>query len=284
MARRCGVCGFRSDKPVCPQCNTVLLKGRAVCPSCGTMFSGWVAACDTCGRSLGPQPPPVADGDAIRALAAIPGISDDRARELVMRGFRDFSDLVRLALPERAVRQGLHHAIARKAILSDLVAKPKRTVDNGRCPMCGAAWLAGATRCAACGSLPDLELDPSVVEQKLQEITGEIVDLATDEDFQSMPEDARNELVRAFGGLNETDVIRQQYNHQIEAWRSKDFDVEPLERLLNEDLVHFRERSTRLIRAQVMKKAEAGKYRCPLCEVVLPSTAEECENCGARFS
>lgn len=248
------------------------------------MFSGWIAACDTCGSSLGPKPPPVADGDAVRALASIPGITDERAKELVLRGFRDFSDLVRLALPERAVRQGLHHAIARKAILADLVGRSERTVSGARCPMCGAAWLANATRCAACGSSSDLEIDPAAMEQKLQEISGEIVDLATDEDFQRMPEDVRNELVQAFGGLDEGDFIRQEYHHQIDAWRAKHFDATPLERLLDDDLDHFRERSARLIRAQVMKKAEGGKYRCPLCEVLLASTAEECENCGARFS
>ncbi len=284
MARRCGVCGFASRKPVCPRCNTILLRDRAVCPRCGKMFSGWAAECDVCGASLGPRTGAPSDRDAIRALASIPGISDDRARELVRKGFRDFSDLVRLTLPEPAVRQGVHHAIARKAMLADLVARPERIVSGARCPMCGAAWIASATRCAACGSSLEAELDPTAIERKLQELTGEIVDLATDPDVQAMPEDIRNDLLHAFGDLSEEDLLREEFRHQVDAWRAKGFEVSRLERLLDEDLEHFRERSARLIRAQVMKKAERGKYRCPLCEFLLESSAEECGNCGARFS
>src|SRR5207245_1067691 len=69
-----------------------------------------------------------------------------------------------------------------------------------------------------------------------------------------------------------------------EAWRGKGFDVTSVERILTEDFPHFRERTARLIRAQVMKNAESGKYRCPLCEVAVDRTAEECGYCGARFA
>src|SRR5204863_1439498 len=41
------------------------------------------------------------------ALASVPGISAEQAKDLVARGFQDFSDVVRLALPEMAVQQGL---------------------------------------------------------------------------------------------------------------------------------------------------------------------------------
>ena len=283
MARRCFVCGFRSRDAICPRCNTILRADRAVCRRCGRSFDGWIATCEACGGStIGDRERPQ-DREAVKALASVPGISDDGARELVARGFRDFSDVVRLALPERAVRLGLHHTIARKVLLLDMAARPERLISGARCPMCGAAWPASATRCEACGSRFDLDLDAGVIEQKLEEITGEIVDLATDEDFQGMPEDIRTEFLHAFGGLSPEDLLREECEHQVEAWRMKGFDVEPVERVLTEDLPHFRERTPRLIRAQVMKKAESGKYRCPLCEVALPSIAEECNNCGARF-
>ncbi|MCI4371108.1 MAG: hypothetical protein L3J78_00480, partial [Thermoplasmata archaeon] len=255
-----------------------------VCPSCRKALEDWVALCDACGARVRTGRPDRGDGEAIIALASVPGISESRAKELVGKGFRDFADVVRLALPESAIRQGLHHTIARKALLLDLVTQPERQVSGARCPMCGAALIANATRCAACASSPDPDLDPVVIEAKLQEITGDIVDLAADEDFQGMPEDVRNELLQAFGGVSQEGLLREECDHQIEAWRAKGFDVVPLERLLAEDVDRFRERSTRLIRAQVMKKAEAGRYRCPLCEVALESTAEECGNCGARFS
>jgi hypothetical protein len=282
VARRCFVCGFESRANVCPRCNTILRPDRATCESCRRPFDSWIATCDACGAAMACEDRD--DPEARNALASIPGITEERARNLVAQGFHDFSDIVRLALPEGAVRLGLHHTIARKALLLTLAARPERRVSGARCPMCGAAWLAGGIRCAACGSSFDARLDPDVVEQKLQEITGEIVDLGADADFQEMPPDIRTEFLQAFGGLNPEDLLREECRHQIEAWRLKGFDVVGVERLLEEDLTRFRERSTRLIRAQVMKKAESGKYRCPLCEVRLASTAEECANCGARFA
>src|SRR5207247_3344150 len=134
-------------------------------------------------------------------------------------------------------------------------------------PMRGVSRLARAHRCTACVSIFNLAIDPVVMEQKLQEITGEIIDLAMDEDFRGMPESVRDELMQAFGGLRPEELLREEYEHQVEAWRGKGFDVTSVERILTEDFSHFRERTARLIRAQVMKNAESGKYRCPLCEV-----------------
>ncbi len=99
-----------------------------------------------------------------------------------------------------------------------------------------------------------------------------------------MPEDVRNEILKAFGSVTREDLLREEYSHQIEAWRTKGFDVERVQDLLEKDPSNFRERSARLIRLQVAKKADSGKYRCPLCEIRVESTAEECANCGARFS
>lgn len=224
------------------------------------------------------------DREAVKALSSVPGITEHRAEELVALGFRDFSDLVRLALPESAVRLGLHHTIARKALLVDFAAKPEIRIGGAPCPTCDAAWLAGTIRCAACGSAPRPELDPAVVEQKLQEISGEVVDLAADEDFQGMPEGVKNELLQAFGGMSQEDLLKEECRHQIEAWRAMGFDVTSVERILAEDPTQFREQSTRMIRAQVMKGGTSGRYRCPLCEVRLERTADACANCGARFS
>ncbi len=251
---------------------------------CGKAFDGWIAACDACGAPMKVEPVTSEEGDAFHNLASIPGISKDRAKELAVQGFRDFVDVVRLALPESAVGQGLHHTIARKVLLADLVPRPPRAVSGARCPVCGAAWLADATRCASCGSTVGLELDPVAIEQRLEEVTGDLVNLAEDEDFQGMPEEVRNEILQAFGGVTRDDLLREEYVHQIEAWRTKGFDVVHVEHLLEEDLSNFRERSARLIRLQVAKKVDSGRYRCPLCEVRLESTAEECANCGARFS
>jgi len=283
MARRCGVCGFESDSAVCPRCNTILLRGQAICPKCGKLFPGVIAACDACGASLGPAEAKPSDEEAVRLLASVPGISDARARALVARGFHDFSDIVRLALPESAVRKGLHHAIARRALLADLVPKVPAVARGDRCPVCGSPWPEDSDRCTTCGSAASTELPVQAVEQKLEQVTGEIVGLSQDEDFREMPEDIRRELLDAFGGLDPEALVRDEYRRQVEAWRAKGFDVAPLEDLLASDLEEFREKSVRLIRAQILKKVEGGEFRCPLCDVVLPPQAEACENCGAKF-
>ena len=283
MRRRCFVCGFESGKPVCPRCNTILRPDQAVCASCGKTFDGWIAACDSCGTPMKAEPVTSEEREAYHSLASVPGISAERAKALAVKGFRDFADVVRLALPESAVRRGLHHTIARKVLLADLVPRPQHAVSGARCPMCGAAWLANATRCASCGSTFGLELDPVAIEARLAQITGDLVNLAADEDFQAMPEDARNEILQAFGGVTRDDPLREEYSQQVDAWRTKGFDVGGVEPLLDDDLSTFRERSARLIRLQVAKMADSGTYRCPLCKIRLESTAEECGNCGARF-
>ncbi len=284
MAHRCAVCGYETDRAVCPRCNTVLLREEAICPRCGKMFSGWIAACDACGADLGPAPRRPEDAEAVQVLASVPGITEARAKELVARGFRDFADLVKLALPETEVRKGLHHAIARRALLPELEPRAATRTNGRACPVCGTPWRLGADRCRTCGSARAEELDADAIERKLQEVTGEIVDLAQDEDFREMPQDIRDEILHAFAGVDEDDVMREEYLRQIEAWRAKGFDVEALERLLESDLQGFRERGVRLIRAQILKKAQGGRYRCPLCDAALAATAEECENCGARFA
>jgi len=282
VAGTCSVCGFATDAAVCPRCSTILLKGQAICPKCGKRFQGSIATCDACGAELRAKAP-APDADAVQELAAVPGIGEVTARELAARGFKDFSDVVRLALPESAVSKGLHHSIARKVLLSTLGAGTEVSKGGAPCPSCGTAWPPGAERCAICGATPDAALDVEALEQKLHAVTGEIVDLSADPDFQDMPSEVREELLSAFGGYDETELIKEECRRQIEAWRRKGFDVEPLERLLDEDPSGFQEKSVRLIRTQMMKKAEGGRFRCPLCDVVLKSVAAECPNCGALF-
>ncbi len=268
---------------MCPRCNTILLRGQAICSRCGKLFPGWIAECDACGAPMTPEPARPSDAESVRLLASVPGISEARARQLVARGFHDFSDIVRLALPESAVRKGMHHAIARRALLADLVPKVPAVARGDRCPVCGSRWPEGFERCTTCGSAASTEVPVAAVEQKLEQVTGEIVALSHDADFRDMPADIRRELLDAFGGLDPEALVRGEYRHQIQAWREKGFDVDPLEELLASDLDQFREKSVRLIRAQILKKVEGGEFRCPLCDVTLPPEAEQCENCGAKF-
>ncbi len=217
-------------------------------------------------------------------MASVPGIDEAHARALVAKGFRDFSDVVRLALPESEVQKGVHHAIARRALLAD-IPRPSGVDDAGvACPVCGSAWPAGADRCRVCGSAAVRGLAVPAVEEKLGHVADELVALAPDEDAHEMPKEVRDEILDAFATVNPEDVLREEYRRQIDAWRTKGFVVEALEDLLEHDLDGFRERSVRLIRAQMLKKITDGEFRCPLCEVVLAPEAVECENCGAKFA
>ncbi len=284
MARRCGVCGFESEGAVCPRCNTILLRGQAICPVCGKLFPGWIAVCDACGTALPREPEGPDDEEAVRLLASVPGISETRAKALVAKGFRDFSDIVRLALPDAAVRMGLHHAIARRALLADLSAGKTGRAASGDCPVCGAAWPREQDRCPVCGSSAELRFPVEAMGKDLEHVADGLAALGEDEDVEDLPADVRRDLVDAVGTIDPNDLVREEYRRQIEAWRSKGFVVAPLEDLLATDLNAFRERSVRLIRLQLRKKREGGTFRCPLCESSLAPEAESCANCGARFN
>src|SRR5207247_6463403 len=78
VRRKCFVCGFRSAKPVCPRCHTILRPEQAVCATCGKAFEGWIAACDTCGAPMKLANATLADREAVRSLASSPGMSDER--------------------------------------------------------------------------------------------------------------------------------------------------------------------------------------------------------------
>lgn len=281
---RCGVCGFTTEAPICPRCATILARGEAVCPTCGKVFSGPIALCDTCGARVGPSEGSADDEESVRLVASVPGISKAQAEALVARGVRNVSDVIRLALPESDVRKGTHHAIAHRILLGDPPSGAASPGAPDRCPACGAAWLDDADGCDACGFRPGLYVDLDLVARKLQEVTQEIVGLSADPAFREMPVAVREEIAEVLTAVDTHDLLREEYEHQINAWRERGFDVTPLERLLDADLAAFREHGTRLIRAQALKKSDGGRYLCPLCEAVLSASAEECGNCGARFS
>src|SRR3990172_1569609 len=127
LAPRCGVCGWRGEDDVCPRCGTVLLKGLALCRRCGKAFPGPLARCDACGGAVEPPHTPEIQG-AIARLAHLPGVDDAAARRLVARGFADPADVLKLALPERAVRLGLHRTLARRLTLGEMPTR--RHVPN----------------------------------------------------------------------------------------------------------------------------------------------------------
>lgn len=275
---------MESEDAVCPRCGTILVRGQAICPRCGKLFPGWIAACDACGASLGPEPPGFADDEAVRLLASVPEIDEAHARVLVAKGFHDFSDIVRLALPESEVRKGLHHAIARRALLADMGHPSADAEVRIPCPVCGTPWPAGADRCAVCGSVAAKDGALDAIREELAEVADDLADQTPAEDAAGIAEEPRTDLFDTLMRVDPDAILRDECRRQIEAWRSKGFNVAPLEDLLEDDLEAFRARSVRLIRAQMLKKREGSGFRCPLCETPLAPEAETCDNCGARFA
>src|SRR3990170_2339561 len=281
LAPRCGVCGWRGEDDVCPRCGTVLLKGLALCRRCGKVFDGPFGRCDACGGAVEPQRP-AETPEAVERLARPPGIGARTARHLAARGFRDPADVLKLALPERAVRLGLHRTLARRLALGDLPIAP-RVRTSVTCPTCGTAREPHTVECPACGSRGEREGDPHEVRRKLEQVAGIVYDLAGDADFQGMPTELREEILGAFeeAGLATVD---SEYAEQFREWRARGFDTQDLERVLRDEGPEaFREKFVRIIRSQILKHRSGRVFLCPLCEAELAPTVEACENCGAQF-
>jgi rubrerythrin len=282
QARRCGVCGWRGEDEECPRCGTVLLRGRALCRRCGKTFDGPLARCDACGGDVEPPAPPDA-GAAAERLARLPGMTPATARRLAARGFRDPADLLRLALPERAVRKGLHRAIARRMTLEDLPpgSRVRKAVE---CPVCGAPRDPRAARCPACDSPWEREADPNSIRKRFEEVTGEVYNLAADPDFQEMPPELQEEIFDAFEGAGLATSVESEYEEQFRVWRERGIETQELERILREEGSEaFKAKFVRLVRAQILKARRGGCFFCPLCDAEAAATIEECGNCGARF-
>src|SRR2546425_3439314 len=129
MAGKCPVCGFATEEASCPRCATILLRGQAICPKCGKMFEGRVAVCDACGAGVAGDLDETEE-QAVQGFSLVPGMDEGTARRLYARGFRDFADVIKLGLPESAVRRGLPHTISRKILLKSVT--PKTGPSPGR--------------------------------------------------------------------------------------------------------------------------------------------------------
>ena len=278
---RCRVCGWRGEDDVCPHCGTVLLKGLALCRRCGKVFDGPLAQCDACGGTVDVPPSPETSA-AIERLLHLPGVDEATARRLATRGFHDPADVLRLALPERAVRMGVHRSLARHLALNELpeVTHVRKTVA---CATCGTVRDVRTPSCPACGATGERGPAPEEVMHRLEEVAGVVYDLAADADFRGMPTELREEILDAFeeAGFPTTET---EYAAQFKEWRIRGLETAELERLLREEGSEaFRSHFVRIIRAQVMKRRVGGRFECPLCDVPLAPTVEECGNCGARF-
>ena len=286
MAGKCPVCGLKTKEAACPRCATILLPGHAICSKCGKIFTGRIAVCDACGGDVD-GPLDSADQEAVQAFARVPGMNEGIARRLYARGFRDFSDVIKLGLPEAAAKKGLHHTITRKILLATVMPKaPSSRVGRVTCMACSATVLETETMCPACGAPLGADAEEAFIKKRLAGVQGSLAPLAEDPDFRSMPATVRQEILEEISTMLQapSPPTDAEFAAQIEAWRERGFDVDPVLVLLAQHPNNFRERAVRLIRSQIRKKMEGGLFKCPLCDVYLEPAAEECGNCGAKFA
>lgn len=281
----CEVCGLHWEGATCPRCGTVLQVGRARCAICQKELAGPIARCDQCGAAT-PELEEVPE-DAIQRLTALPGIDDRTARRLFARGFSDPADLLGIALPEHAVRQGLHHTLARKLTLQALKVAP-RIRKEVPCAICETPKPAANAICPACGVRGEREPTPEEIRAQIAQVIGEVRDLAADPDFLGMPAELRDEIMDAFSAdvvpARNVQVESSAYANQFEDWRARGIDTLLLERLLvQEGEESFRRNYAGILRRQVTKRREGGRFWCAICNEELAADEPECENCGAKF-
>jgi hypothetical protein len=253
---------------------------------CRKELPGPVARCAECGSAE----PAVDDAppESIERLIQLPGIDDRTARWLYGRGYWNPADVLKLALPERAIRLGLHRTLARKITLNQLPMATPRIRKEVPCPLCGTPKASANAVCAACGARGEREPTSEEIQKQLAEVVGEVQDLAADPDFLEMPEDLREEILDAF----DADVARaipvpeasQTYERQFGEWRERGIDTTLVERILREEGEGaFRAKFAAIVRCQLGKRRDNGRFWCPVCDEELAADEPECENCGAKF-
>jgi len=111
-----------------------------------------------------------------------------------------------------------------------------------------------------------------------------VYDLASDPDFREMPTEMREEILDAFEGAGLAISTESEYAQQFREWRVRGFETLELEQILrDEGSDAFKAKFVAIIRCQLLKRRDGGRFACPLCDVELDATTEECENCGAKF-
>jgi len=301
---KCPLCGLPCEDAVCARCNTVIEWEKATCPICGRMYSTAIAVCDVCDAAL--KTPEDLEGEEkeIKHLMLIAGISRDAAKTLYLQGIHDFSDLVKLALPPKAAKMGLHKTIARRMMMTDFVRRGQLG-DGDKCPICSGPYNPETGFCEKCRYSPLPEWSERWIRDRLDKVTEGVESLVAHPDFEGMPDETKRqvlseingmlepvyneerlveELEQVFGSLDKEEEQVGQYKMQIEAWRSRGFDVSELEKLLVRNPDEFRLNCVKILRLQISKRFKDFKFTCPLCEANVAAEATECPNCGALFT
>jgi len=300
---KCPLCGLPTEEAVCPRCNTIITWEKAKCPKCGRMYSTSFAVCDVCDEKLKPLEPAKDAEASMKSLMIVAGISQEAARTLYGQGIHDFSELVKLALPQKAVKLGLHKTIARRMMMAEFIKQGKK-FDEGVCPVCQSSFDVETGFCPKCKYSPLPEGSEDWIKERIDKVTGELENLSRNPEFLGMPDESRKQVIDELNedlesGENEEKIIaemesvfeevdaedeqKQQYRLQIQGWREKGFDVSELEKLLDTDMEKFRKECVKLMRSQIRRQRDELEYECAMCQTRVQADAKDCPKCGATF-
>lgn len=280
----CLVCNWRGPEDVCPRCGTVLRALPARCGQCGRELAGPLAQCVACQKL---EPVGEAPAENVERLTRLPWVDETTAHRLYRHGYTQPADVFKIALPEHAVDLGLHDILARGATHQEL--RPISMRDEVPCAVCGSARTAGEASCPVCGARGDGGPTSEEIQRQLAHVVGEVRDLEADPDFLGMPREIREEILEAVREepthLAALQVVSPTFALQFEEWKSRGINTLSLERVyLEEGEDAFRGKFAPMLRRQITKRREGGRFWCTICNLELDPDADACENCGASFT
>jgi hypothetical protein len=277
----CDVCGSNvGANGCCETCGTILVEGKVQCERCGDPLKPYALVCYSCGsgRLKESRPEDTKEKkEAVHHFLMVPGLSEEAAGDLYDDGVEDFASLVGMALTEPQRSIGLHHAIARRIMLMDVVEADHDVgvVEEMECPTCKSTIDAISDECEICGHFTriKLEVPEDELEGGLDPVMGEISEkISWDAAFREMPKDFQEELSRVLAEAEDFEI--EEFDDEgADFWEELDSDIEEL----------VKEPIEKETAPEEVSKPPETVMVCPLCEAEVMQNAHFCYNCGARF-
>lgn len=289
---KCSVCGFLvGEEGACDRCGTILTAKKIVCQSCGNPLPAFSFVCEYCGKSIteAKQEGELSEKkiEAMKRFQLIPGVTENMASRLYDEGVTDFASLVALSLTERQKEKGLHHILARRIMLMDLLGTKKKKVASEvvECPTCKSIVDASTQKCPVCGYCTMIGLDEKV--KKFEEKLGECIEeaytkISKDKGFREMPVPMQKEISKMLREKEDSRSVTRECEDQLHSWQEKGFDLNELEEMLRTD---FGSRKNAKPAKSSKEPSEPKKEAviCPLCQSEVDGGSSSCGNCGAKF-
>lgn len=294
--QKCLVCGFVvGENGLCDRCGTVVAGKKILCQSCGNPFPAFAFVCEYCGKSISEAKEEEEEEDktslqreeAVKRFQLVPGVTEEMASKLFEEGVTDFASLIALSLTERQKEKGLHHIIARRIMLMDVLGTKKKKVASEvvECPTCKSIVDASSKKCAICGYCTMIGLDDNV--KKLEENLGECIGEAfskihLDKGFREMPISMQKEITKMLRDKGDSLSITRECEDQLQAWEEGGFNVNELEEILKSDFA-AKENDTSKTTSDNNSSPKDYVLVCPLCQAEVEPNSPSCDNCGAKF-